>query len=360
LGRRVHDVFASEDGIFRIATVTKIMASYVDPGWKDAVGAASSGDAYRGAARAEAIRTAVRNSIEAKYISGPTLQRRVQEIALSPGFGGEGAEYKLKIMIFAPNHDVSKASEVLSSDKAWEEAKKRADEAYAEVQKDPSKFAALAKDTTKNDDQMFAAEVATSLDLGQRHTRRRRGQDGDQHASCGRPSQEDLAPGILAPIMEPAIGYVVQPTSRARARLRPHAPPPSAPDVDGNPQLRDCCRHVLESSSAVKRRRHGDFPYQLPTEMEEAASSTPVGGVSRLSRTQRLDLQGRGRGDQDRRSIRPSSVVRLAGLGVPADERGEHLGGPERPDRHHAGRGRPSRRRGCGATCSTRSSPKPA
>jgi parvulin-like peptidyl-prolyl isomerase len=277
-------VFESEDGIFRIATVTKIMASYTDSGWVDNVSANSSGDAYRSAARAEALRTAVRESIEAKYITGATTARRVQEIAVSPGFGGTGSEYKLKLMIFAPNHSVSEAASLTSDDPAWEEAKKRADDAYAALQADPTKFAELAKDTTKNDDQMFPSEGGdvpwisgdVIYDYGQGGT------TINMPALRAAVSQDGLEPGILEPFQEPSMGYVVVDFEGSRPSPATRVATVQLLLSLGTLSFEGAVAKYSESSDATKGGDMGwVFHYQLPPEMEQAVFSIPVGSVSR-------------------------------------------------------------------------------
>jgi parvulin-like peptidyl-prolyl isomerase len=276
-------VYDSEDGIFRIVTVTKIMAPYTDTGWVDAVGQKASGDAYRSAARAEALRAAVRDSIEARYISGPTTARHVKEIAVSPGFGGAGTEYKLKIMVFAPNHDTTTAATLASDDPAWDDAKKRADEAYAELQGDPDKFATLARDTTKNDEPWFAESGGdvpwisgdTIYDFGAGGTTL------DMPALRSAVSNEDLQPELLEPFLEPSMGYVVAYFQGAR---------PSPATRVATIQLLISLGSLSFESAVSKYSEAADAPkggdmgwvtrYQLPAEMEQAVFNTPVGDVS--------------------------------------------------------------------------------
>ena len=277
-------VFEGEDGIFRIATVTKIMASYKDAGWADAVGKSSSGDAYRSAARAEALRTAVRKTIEAKYVTGPSLARRVQEIAISPGFGGTGDEYKLKIMIFAPNHSTTDAANVAVDDPAWTEAKKRADQAYADVQKDPTKFATLAKDTAVNDDQMFGAQGGNvpwiSGDVI--YDGGAGGTTINMPALRAAVSVEGMTPGLIAPIKEPSMGYVVTVLQGTRPSPATRIATAQLLMAMGSMSFEKAVATYSESSDATK---NGDmgwiYRYLLPPEMEQAVFGTPVGGVSR-------------------------------------------------------------------------------
>jgi parvulin-like peptidyl-prolyl isomerase len=281
-------VYESEDGVFRVVTVTKIMASYKDTGWVDAVSQKSSGDAYRSAARAEALRTAVRNSIEAQYITGPSEARHVKEIAISPGFGGTGTEYKLKIMVFAPNHDTSTASTLTTDDPAWDEAKKRADDAYAELQGDLDKFATLAKDTANNDEPYFAESggdvpwISGDIiyDFGQGGTTL------NMPALRSAVSDEDLQPGLLEPFQEPAMGWVVADFQGARPSPATRAATIQLLMSLGKLSFESA---ISKYSQATDVAKGGDMGwvirYQLPTEMEQAVFNTPVGDVSPMVQT---------------------------------------------------------------------------
>jgi len=277
-------VYDSEDGIFRIVTVTKIMPVYKDTGWVDAVGRKASGDAYRSAARAEAVRAAVRDAIEAKYITGATTARHVKEIAVSPGFGGAGTEYKLKIMVFAPNHDTNAAATLASDDPAWDDAKKRADDAYAELQAGGlDEFATLAKDTAKNDEPYFAESggdvpwISGDIiyDFGQGGTTL------NMPALRAAVSDEELEPGLLEPLLEPSMGYVLAYFQGAR---------PSPATRVATMQLQFSLgtltfeSAVAKYSEAADAHKGGDMGwvtrYMLPAEMEQAVFNTPVGGIA--------------------------------------------------------------------------------
>jgi hypothetical protein len=277
-------VYDSEDGIFRIVTVTKIMPAYRDPGWVDAVGRKASGDAYRSAARAEALRAAIRDSVEAKYITGATTARHVKEIAVSPGFGGAGTEYKLKIMVFAPNHDTAAAATLASDDPAWDDAKKRADDAYAELQAGGlDEFATLAKDTAKNDEPYFAESggdvpwISGDIiyDFGQGGTTL------NMPALRAAVSDEELEPGLLEPLLEPSMGYVLAYFQGSR---------PSPATRVATMQLQFSLgtltfeSAVAKYSEAADAHKGGDMGwvtrYMLPAEMEQAVFNTPVGGVA--------------------------------------------------------------------------------
>ena len=282
-------VVKCDDGLYRFATITSIVAVYIDSGWKDAIGQAASGDAYRGAARAEALKNAVQKSIEGQFVSGATIQRHVLEIAVSPGYGqlGDGPEYKLKIMVFAPNHDTSAASSVISTDPAWADAKTRADAAVATLNSDPTKFGTLARDTTNNDDQNVASAggelpwIPGSIISG----------DASTGAGLGMTSlrlaitKPGLTPGIIGPILEQSLGYVVADYEGTR-------PAPAQRIADAQIMLAtgsDFTTEVAQYSEAADATNGGDMGwisrYMLSTELEAAVFQTPVGGLSRIVQT---------------------------------------------------------------------------
>ena len=100
----VTDVIKCSDGMYRFATVTEIVPSFVDNAWQKAIDQTADDGAYRRAARAEALQIQVQNSIEGQYVTGASVQRQVQQITISAGFGtaGSGDEIKMKMMTFAP------------------------------------------------------------------------------------------------------------------------------------------------------------------------------------------------------------------------------------------------------------------
>ena len=287
--KNVNDVTAvikCDDGMFRFATVTSIVAANKDSGWKDAIGQAASGDAYRSSARAEALTSAVKKTIESQLISAPTIQRHVLEIAVSPGYGqlGDGPEYKLKIMVFAPNHDTSSASSVVSTDPAWAEAKTRADAAVAALRSDPTQFGTLARDTTNNDDPYVASQggelpwVPAPTISG----------DPSSGTALGMPSLAEavqnpgLAPGIIGPILEPTMGYVVADYEGTR-------PAPAQRIADAQIMLAtgsDFATEVAQYSETADAANGGDMGWiprnLLPSDLEDAIFQTPIGGLSRV------------------------------------------------------------------------------
>jgi hypothetical protein len=288
---KVNDVtaiFKGTDGAFRFATVTTILPASVDPNWQSAIDSASSADLYRAYAKAEATQKAVQNFIEAKYISSPTVQRNVLEIAIGPGYGqvGDGDEVKISIMVFAPNHDEADASSVATTDPAWTDALNRANAAVATLRADPSKFATMAADATVNDDtnwdtsggsipwipsDLFNAQTTGgSTGLGLTNVQ------GAVFAS-------GLTPGtILDPIQEPSEGYVV-------VLFQGRRPAPDQRIADAMLMINAGIPFTTEAilaSEAVDATSGGDLgwvsPYMLNDDQWQAILQTPIGGVSNI------------------------------------------------------------------------------
>jgi parvulin-like peptidyl-prolyl isomerase len=287
--KNVNDItamFKGTDGAYRFATVTQIIPAFVDSGWKDAVDSASNSGDYRNAARAEAIKAAIQKSIESQYVTGSTASRHVLEIHVAAGYSqlGDGPEAKVKLMIFAPNHDTSSASSVDSSDPAWTEAKTRADTAYAALQQDITQFAKLALDTTTNDDPYVATQGGDLPWLPQTMF------TGDASSQSGLgmtavPAaifKAGLAPGLLAPILEPTLGYVVVDFQG----VRPGPAQRIADAVLGINTGTSFGDEAAKYSETADATNGGDMGwvthYQLSSDVEQAIFQAPVGGLTRL------------------------------------------------------------------------------
>jgi parvulin-like peptidyl-prolyl isomerase len=290
--KKVNDVtglFLGTDGVYRFATVTAIVPPYVDSGWKDAVDSASNAGDYRNAARAEALKAVIQKSVESQYVSGPMVSRHVEEIDVSSGYSqlGDGPEAKIKMMIFAPNHDTSSASSVDASDPAWAEAKSRADAAYAALQKDITQFTKMALDTTNNDDPYVASQGGDLPWLPQAVF------TGDASSQQGLGMQAvpslifapNLRPGLLEPILEPTLGYVLVDFQGLR-------PGPAQRIADAQLGLNTGASFEAEAakySDASDAFNGGDMgwvtPYQLESDLQQAIFQAPIGGISRMVET---------------------------------------------------------------------------
>jgi hypothetical protein len=283
-------VMKSEDGIFRFATITQIAPAYVDSGWQDAVASNSSSGGYQSYARAQAILAAVRKSVESQYVSGPTVSRHVQEIYVPSGFGqaGDGPEVKVKMIVFAPNHSASSAATVAQTDPAWADAKKRADDAYATLQKDPTQFKTLASDTKNNDDPNLSSLpggdypwLPSSILTG----------DASSGAGLGMTAvpavifKPDLTPGILAPILEPTLGYIVVDFQGNRPAPATRIASAALALATGS-SFTDMVAKYSESPDATTGGDMGWVSrYEFTPEIEAAIFQTPIGGQSRILST---------------------------------------------------------------------------
>jgi hypothetical protein len=280
-------VFKGSDGIYRFATITSIVPPYVDSGWQDAIASASSGDEYRKAAETEAINTKIQATIEAQYITGKTPSRHVEEIFIGAGYGGAGSgdEAKIRLIIFAPNHDTTQAATLAQTDPAWTAAKQRADDAYAKIQADPTQFTKIAADSTQNDDS-YVASVAgdlpwlpSSIFTG----------DPTQQAGLGMsavPAEIFGATpppvGLMAPLLEPNLGWVIADFQGLRAAPDQRIADAQLALATGS-DFATVAKQYSESQDALTGGDMGWISkYELATELEQAIFQTPIGGVSRM------------------------------------------------------------------------------
>ena len=281
-------IVKGSDDVFRFATITKVVPAFTDADWQNSIASASNGDHYRALARGEAIQKAVRDSIEAKYISGPTAQRHVLEIAVPAGYGqpGTGDEVKIRILVFAPSHDPINAASVVSTDPAWADAKSRADAALAKLKQDPSQFAKMALDTTVNDDKYWNTAEGEipwiPADLFNATTAAQQTGLG-LNAVQAAVFKDGLAPGtILDPILEASQGYfIVQFQGRRPAPVLRVAIAQFS--LNSGSDFADLAK---TTSEAVDAPAGGDLgwvsPYQLTADQQKAIFSTPIGSVSNM------------------------------------------------------------------------------
>jgi hypothetical protein len=280
-------VIKCSDGLYRFATVTEIVPPYNDPNWHTAIDQNADDGAYRRAARAEAVQIAIKDSINAQYVTGPSDQRHVLEIGVSAGYGAAGAgdEVKIKMMLYSPNHgQVDPSTLDPASDPAWAEAKTRADNAVAALKKDITQFATLEKDTSTNDDQqwttsrgelpwlpqsIFAGDATQQQGLGMTAT-------GTAIFAAG------LNPGsVVGPIQETTMGYVVAVFQGRRPEPAQRVSDAMLRIATGTPFATE----VASTSEAIDATNGGDMGwvthYSLSQDLEDAIYQTPVGGISR-------------------------------------------------------------------------------
>lgn len=143
------DVTLGTDGIYRIGRVTEISPASVDQAFQQKIRDSGVGlDSYRRVARADALRKALSDKIIGDVVDQATPQRHVAEIFLAQDASqgaGVGDQVQVRHILYAPNHDPNAAQSLPATDPAWKKAEDEANAAYAELQKDPSKFEAMAK-----------------------------------------------------------------------------------------------------------------------------------------------------------------------------------------------------------------------
>jgi hypothetical protein len=290
--KKVNDVttiFKGSDGAYRFATVTSIVPKFVDKDWEATIGSTASADGYRAYARAEATQKAVQTAIEAKYIYGPTTQRKVQEIAISAGLGqpGDGDEVKLKIMVMAPGHSTANASSIGAGDPSWATAEQRANDAVAALRKDPSQWAKMAEDTTINDDTIFntaGGDIQYWLPTDVFNAQTATGSNGlDMTTVAGAVFKDGLVPGtILDPIKEPTQGWVVV-MFQGRRQAPAQRIATALFDINNGEDFGTVAQSVSEAADAPTG---GDLgwvsPYMLTDSQQQVVFSTPVGRVSNI------------------------------------------------------------------------------
>jgi parvulin-like peptidyl-prolyl isomerase len=279
-------VFKGSDGIYRFATVTAIVAPYVDSGWQDAINSSGNGDEYQRVATAEALKAKIQAQVEAQYVTGASPARQVQDIFVSNGYGsaGDGDEIRARLIIFAPNHDATNASSVPTTDPAWADAKARADAAYAAIQKDPSQFGKIAYDSKQNDDS-YLASVAGQLPWLPETI-----YEGNAASQAGLgmiavPAalfQGNPSLGLQPPILEPSMGYVL-------ADYQGRRPAPDQRIADAQLALATgadfatVAKEYSESDDVNNGANLGwVFKYQLSDDLESAIFQAPVGGLTRV------------------------------------------------------------------------------
>jgi parvulin-like peptidyl-prolyl isomerase len=101
--------------------------------------------------RTDAIRTKLSDAILAPMLAaGP--QRKVQEIWMQEGASESlpGA-VRVRHILYSPNGDSSTASTVAEDDPAWDDAKAKADAAYAKLKADIDQFDAVARAESDED-----------------------------------------------------------------------------------------------------------------------------------------------------------------------------------------------------------------
>jgi parvulin-like peptidyl-prolyl isomerase len=279
----VTDVFKSDDGLYRFATITGISPAFVDTDWQRSIDSSAKADVYKALARGLAVRAAVKDAVLKQYVETPTVQRQVREIAMRSGYGqpGDGDEVAFRMMVFAPDHDLSGAATVAADSPSWADAKNRAEQAAATLRTDPSKFEAMARDMNINDDGTWSSQGGLLPWLQWSIIQ-------DAQGGVGLPNlanelyKPHAAKDIIGPVLESSQGYVVAEFLGIRSA----------------PEIRIADIQLLLATGVrfdVLARQHSEWPdavdggdmgwvgrYQVSPEFESAIFQAPIGGVSRL------------------------------------------------------------------------------
>ncbi len=153
------DVIEGEDGFYRIGRVTEIAAASVDQTFQSRLDEADVKMAdYREVVRGDLIR----NGLDAKLVaalSEPSMQRRVQQIFL-PESAPMPAGRKVRHILVSPKDDPGGAAALEADDPAWKVAEDEARDIYKQLQADPTKFDALAR---QNSDEGQAVSTGGKL-----------------------------------------------------------------------------------------------------------------------------------------------------------------------------------------------------
>lgn len=273
------DVIEGQDGVFRIASVTSIVPSTPDPDWQRAIGANASLDTYRYAAKAEAAKALVQAQVEKQYIDSPTTQRHVLEIFTSASQSQSGGnEVKSRIAVFAPDKDPSKASS--ASQASWDEAKKRADDFFAQVSKDPSQFKTLYKNSDPPSWGFPAGTDLPYLTSDVFTTTTDQGGLGLEQLGTELFKPDVKVDQIFGPEKVASEGYLVTQFvgSRAPGEQRMNA---AQLLINSGTDFATEASQVSEAPDATKGGDMGWIGrYQLSPDLEQAIFSTPVGQVS--------------------------------------------------------------------------------
>lgn len=129
-------VKGATDGIYRIGTVTEILAGTVDPNFEHDLNADISSDVYRSNVRMEALADKLEKSVVADA-SADTEQVHLAEIFLSGDPTVAAADDTGKIrashILYSPKDDPQGAADIAADDPYWTAAKEEADRSAASL-----------------------------------------------------------------------------------------------------------------------------------------------------------------------------------------------------------------------------------
>jgi parvulin-like peptidyl-prolyl isomerase len=148
------NVIEGEDGTFRIARVTEIVAGSVDATYQQQItDKGLSLDDYKAVLKGDLVRQALTDKVKQQALQ-PGPQRHVQAIYLKEPVDSQSGEpvtpsataVKVRHILYAPNDDAQAAASLKPDDAAWKKAEDDARAAYTKLKADPSLFPQMARD----------------------------------------------------------------------------------------------------------------------------------------------------------------------------------------------------------------------
>lgn len=269
-------VIADSDGTYRIGRVSEIEKSGVDPNYQTAITDAKvSLQAYRAVLRSELLKPKLQEAIVAKAAE-PSVQRRVSDIFIAGSQSGlEGDQVKSSHILLAPNGDPSGAASLSTGDPAWAQAEASANTIYKQLQADPSKFEALAKE--------FSDDKGSGADGGKLPYY----SESDVDPAFGKAIfTEGLRAGqILAPIRSSFGWHIIRFEERragASDRIKAIQTEVTKPGAD----FAAIAKAKSEAADAATGGEMGWIAKgQISPDLEKAIFAAPIGKVSEIAQT---------------------------------------------------------------------------
>lgn len=272
-------VIQGADGTFRIARVTQIIPTSVDPNYQQSIkDAGISIDTYRRVVEGDLVREALTAKVVADATTKPSLQRHVLEIMLTQQIDSTTNQPILSDQVdaahilYAPYDSTGTGSPVPSGNPGWEVAHQRALATYYALLKDPSQFAAIAKR-----DSADPGSAANGGDLGWLTANSLVKPFADAIFKPG------LVKGEILPPVQTQFGWHV---IEFLGRRQPALTQMSGISLQLAKPGADFGAIAKANSQAADASNGGDMgwvaPYQVSPTLEAAIDKTPVGSVSSI------------------------------------------------------------------------------
>ncbi|HEY7590847.1 MAG TPA: peptidylprolyl isomerase [Candidatus Limnocylindrales bacterium] len=266
-------VVEGEDGVYRIGRVTDIVPEALDHVYQDNLAKLDQPN-YRSAVKVDLTLERLEKKITDAALA-PAPQRRVAEIFIqAPDQEPLEGAVKTRHILYAPNDDPQKASEVKADDPAWAKAEADAKAAYDKIKADPKLFDEIAR---KESDEPGADTTGGKLPyFDPTQAEEGGGLDPDFGAAI---FKEGLKAGDLLPPVKSAFGWhVIQvmyfpPDLDQAKKLKTQ--------LDGGASFAQLAKDFSEGFEAKDGGELGWVArYQLPKESEDAIFATAVGKIS--------------------------------------------------------------------------------